>query len=301
MIKQILILLLIIVTPSFAVADITLTDGEWSTTFDCGEQSYFPGSGINCDGIANGLVENTEEDLPVVITADANYASGGGGGGLWWRIQNGSVSSTSPASAETLIGMASQTHFWLRWYIKIEEGLTITKSSGSNIYGWKTFYLWDSYGSNSAFVNMNYDGYGFDISNHTTTIYSEYGISDALDSSTSSGEWFAIEMEFDVPNSTWRYWIYTNNEDHSDPDGEVTNISYQFASIGDIMFPSNIRSSNIGDDGIGDIYFDDIAISTNGRIGPVSSNPSQSVSKRGTFGGNAPVIGGKAPFITVTE
>jgi hypothetical protein len=250
-----------------ASANITLINGEWSTTFNCTDWEWPPGDiDSGCDGILAGVGST----YTVEVTSAANNPSGDGGKGLAWKVGNGDIVHTSPTSAGLWLEWTGSTHFWIRWYVRFPPGLSIGYN-GPNIYGWKPLYIYNnSSRTQSFYVNANYNGVGFDLSWHMGTVNATTGFSDAIGSTTSDGSWVAVEMEFDVPNSTWRYWLYPNNVDNSDPEFSSTNISYPMSSVGVILFPANIRSSGISG-ALATLYFDDIAISENGRIGPIGS------------------------------
>lgn len=263
----------ILLFATVAIANITLTNGEWSSTFDCADFSYTYGDPVvdsNCDGWGQ-IYSGANVGYYLKIESAANNPNGGGDKGMSWQIGNGSVTEVSPMSAHFALAWSGSTHFWIRWYIYIPAGLSIGYGD-PNLYGWKVMYLWD--GATSFIVNANYRQNGISISNHSTTWPSfdtgNDGFSDAYGSTTSPGEWMPVEMEFDVTNGIFRYWFYPDNIDNSTPAYTLTNISYQFAKVSQIEFPSNIRSSGISSPP-STFYFDDIAISENGRIGPIGS------------------------------
>jgi hypothetical protein len=250
-----------------ASANITLTNGKWSTTFNCSDWTYPPDSpSTGCDGLDRGTDSLTYSSQ---ITSSANNPSGGGGEGFAWKVGNGNVTTTSTTSSNLGIAWSGSSHFWIRWYVRIPAGLSIGYG-GPNIYGWKVLYLWNAAKSQSVYIDANYNGVGMSMYDRSNRINGPYGVSDAIGSTTSDGSWIAIEMEFDIPNHTWRYWFYKNNVDDPTPKFQSSSVNYPISSIGYINFPSNIRSSQISNAPVA-IDFDDIAISENGRIGPIGS------------------------------
>ncbi len=269
-----------------AAADVPLVGGEWSTTFECDDWTYPPDAADTaCDGLTRSVDSLAYSSR---ITADANRADGDGGKGFSWLVGNGDVETTSPTSSNLAIVWEGSEHFWLRWYVRFPQGLSIG-IHGPNIYGWKVLYLFDPAGDESVYINANYWEGGMDMWDRTNHVVGQYGYSDAIGSETADGSWVAVEMEFDIPNSTWRYWFYVDGEDDPVPKFESTSVSYRMSEIGRINFPSNIRSSGIANAPVS-IDFDDLALSVNGRIGPVGGAGGDTGS--GDTGGGSGTSGG---------
>jgi hypothetical protein len=251
-----------------AFADITLVDGKWSTTFNCPDWIYpLASADPGCDGLSRDLDGSVGYVSKIISTA--NNPTGGGGKGFAWQVGNGNVSSTSPTSTNLAIKWSGSTRFWVRWYVRIPPGLSIGYND-PNIQGWKVLYIWDPTRNTSMYINANYNGVGMTIYDRVARIDGGYGFSDAIGSTTANGSWVAVEMEFDIPNRTWRYWFYKNNVDDPTPKFQSSSVNFPMSSIGYLSFPDNIRSSQISG-APATLYFDDIAISVKGRMGPVGS------------------------------
>ena len=121
----------------------------------------------------------------------------------------------------------------------------------------------------SGLTDANYQSQGISLYDRPDRHDGSYGFSDAIGSSTADGSWVEIEMEFDIPNSTFRYWFYADGVDSSTAKMTSTSVGYPLSSIDQINFPDNTQFSGFSPVPQA-IYFDDIAISENGRIGPVS-------------------------------
>jgi len=251
---------------------ITLSNGKWSTTFNCNDWARpSDGPDTGCDGISRDL--DGASGYVSSITSAANYPGGAGGKGFSWQIGNGpGDSATSPTSANLALSWGGSNHVWIRWYVRIPQGLDISYGSRC-IQGWKVLYVWSPSrnADQSLYIDANYQGVGMTLYDRTSRANGQYGFSDAIGSNTSDGSWVAVEMEFDIPNRTWRYWFYEDNVDSPTPKFQSSSINYPMSSIGFISIPDNIRSSacpNVPQS----LYFDDITISTTGRIGPASGS-----------------------------
>jgi len=260
------VLLFLFLIPS-AQADIVFTNGLWTTTFNCAEQTWPPGDVSNCDGIVKAL----DGAYASSITSAANFSGGAGGRGFLWKI--GTDGSPSPIGSNLAFTWSGANHLWIRWYVRIPPGLSIGYE-GPNIYGWKVLYLYNAAWNSSFYVNANYNGGGMSLYDGVSTRHNRtYGISDALGTTTSNGAWVGIEMEFDLQNGIWRYWIYAPGApDHETPDGSATGVNYPIALIQHIRFPENITSAGISGAPV-DLYLDDVAINLNGRNGPLGASP----------------------------
>jgi hypothetical protein len=250
-----------------AHAGITLANGYWSTTFNCADWTYYPGDNPNtgCDGLTRAVDGNS--GYYIRINSADNNPNGGGGKGLGWQVGNGSGTSTSPTGSNIEMAWGGSTHFWIRWYVSLPSGMPI---SNATLKDWKVVYVYDAGGNGSS--SFYIDTVGSDVISlydRTNRSTGTYGFDDIY-GSTSNGSWVAIEMEFDIPNHTWRYWVYKNNVDDSTPKYVSTSVSYRMSSIGLIKFPENLKSSGIPNSPVR-FRFDDIAISTKGRIGPVGA------------------------------
>jgi hypothetical protein len=250
---------LLLASPTYAV---TLTNGEWSTTFNCSDWTYYPGGNPNtgCDGLTRDTDGNA--GYYIRINSRDNNPTGGGGKGLGWQVDNGSGTSTSPTGSNLNISLPKLTNFWIRWYVSLPAGMPI---SSCTLAEWKILYVYG--GSNSFYVDTNY---GDDLRIvRSAIITAPYGFADAYrelnGTTTSQGEWIGIEMHFNLSGGVWEYWFYLNNQDNATPrySGSYT---YPISSVRHIGFPSNIKSSCIPNTPAR-FKFDDIAVSTKGRIG----------------------------------
>jgi len=250
---------------------ITLSNGKWSTTFNCNDWAYPPDSPIpGCDGIERSIDGNSGYILG--INSSANNPSGAGGKGLSWQVGNGSGQSTSPASANIGLSWSGSNNVWIRWYVSLPSGMPIQSCTLSM---WKLLYVYGSSLSDSFYVDT--EGYNvISLYDRVKRSTGSYGFDDIYGAS-SNGSWAAIEMHFDIPNSVWEYWVYENNTDNATAKYRATNVQYPMSSIGYIKFPENIKSSCIPGAPV-TFKFDDITISTTGRIGPVSGGGTQTCS-----------------------
>src|SRR3989339_1578209 len=250
---------------------ITLSNGKWSTTFNCNDWAYPPDSPIpGCDGIERSIDGNSGYILG--INSSANNPSGAGGKGLSWQVGNGSGQSTSPASANIGLSWSGSNNVWIRWYVSLPSGMPIQSCTLSM---WKLLYVYGSSLSDSFYVDT--EGYNvISLYDRVKRSTGSYGFDDIYGAS-SNGSWAAIEMHFDIPNSVWEYWVYENNTDNATAKYRATNVQYPMSSIGYIKFPENIKSSCIPGAPV-TFKFDDITISTTDRIGPVSGGGTQTCS-----------------------
>jgi hypothetical protein len=263
--------------PGHGLADIN--NLPWSTTFDCPEydQAQDGWNNIDCDGIAHTGGDwydgfgNGEQ-----ITLDANNPSGGGGRGQrhWFSASDGQ---TIPGSGALDIRMPSpQSEFWIRVYYRVQSGKNM-----SDLNSLKLFYLLldGSTSGSGTYVDTTGDGegirlvgYGTQEAKGSTGPYDAYG-------GVSDGSWHAYEVYMNTATGVFRTWMYPNGVDNATPVIDQSGINYLGFTFDGVRLPSN--SHLPGYDGYFD--FDDIAISTTGRIGPLSGSGEPTVTVSDIF------------------
>ena len=289
--KKIFIVLFVLLLATPCVADIGFL--PWSTTFNCTE---FTQTGAecsanqddpNCDSITN---VHACSSLNHGISAAANYASGGGGNGYFWQVGDGDTTATTgPTGSNLSLALdTAPTHLWIRFYFRHPTGMPIDGAVGFSSH--KLMYV---YGPGNSFY-VDDAGGGFRFYNrvalgHTSTT----DFTDFYGGNFGDNTWHAVEFEFYIngASSEFRIWAYPAGVDNATPVYAVTGTTYPIASMTEIAFPSNVKTDFTGDANgqTYDVHYDDIAISTTGRIGPL-----------GTTDANAPAIGTPSPSGALT-
>lgn len=155
-------------TASTAISAITFTNGKWETTFDCPEWTTYA-QPLTCDGIEpSGAWTTTDGSYEQIVSA-ANNSSGGGGRGQRHFIGDGVANNSG---GTTVIFPTPQQEFWVRFYMRIEEG-----AYWSEITTMKLLYIYNSgtatqvipvfYGFDE--MQLNTQGTGTDTNQLTTT------------------------------------------------------------------------------------------------------------------------------------
>ena len=295
-----IILFTIIFTPvSFAAVSL-----PWSTTYNCADWAQadlyavagqpWVASPLNCDGVVDYGGWLTSNGSKEQVTLAANNPGGGGGKGQRHWLGDGQTVN----SGGTKIEFSSQSEFWMRWYMRFEQGF-----QWANLVAYKMLYInvggqgaitpgWMSY--NKLYMGMlgncggdvnctSIDGTGWDAIMANGIPYIQAGTyiratgvptyfvpctSSCATHKSSDGQWHSYEVHFklNIPgqsNGVAEFWI----------DG-IKKTSYANANFGTatgwtlVVIGSNAQYPYNGRDMYVD--YDDIAISTTGYIGPIS-------------------------------
>ena len=262
--KTLLILLiagmLLVLSPAGVSAAIDLSSGYWETTYDCPEWTTSQGN-PSCDGISkNG--DWTCNGIEEQITTAANMAAGDGGRGQRHWLGDGK----NVVSGGTEIRFNTpQPELWIRWYMRYQSGF-----AWSYLQEHKLFYF-DM--GKSAEMNLCLKGIdGLRFRSYRGELYdpSGFGWQSIMGGSTSDGQWHLyevhIKMDTNGRNGIAQWWI--------DENLIIDRSDFDFGTAGawsNFQVPSNADAPANGGCEFNDI--DDIAISTIGYIGPVSSGP----------------------------
>ena len=141
--------------PLSAIAQITLTDGFWSTTFDCDDWTHGISGTLNCDGIKKALdncagdgyvpCDQTPDNMGEQILSSANHpASDGGVDGTGAQVHYlytgvDGLGVWNDVSGGLYIDWPDANEFWLRFYTKYGESGDDYSWGGISYY--KSFYV----------------------------------------------------------------------------------------------------------------------------------------------------------------
>ncbi|BBO67258.1 hypothetical protein DSCA_11880 [Desulfosarcina alkanivorans] len=246
----------------------------WSTTYDCPE--FIQGSDdLNCDGLqeAGGWTDSCGNHEQ--ITSAANNPSGGGGRGQrhWYG-----PGTNSNSGGLNLTLSEQPNEIWFRWYMRVPEGLS-----------------WD---------RLNYDKLIY-IYLHPTSVDSEIILEWAggdgfkaakqgmltTNSPTGSGGWATTmgRSIYEGGDGQWHYFEAHIKIDTNGSNGimemwiddrkiiDEHNVDWGGFTQGNLGIRHILIGSNQEDvaasSGCQPVDFDDIAISSTGRIGPLGSTP----------------------------
>lgn len=241
----------------------------WSTTFNCAEwdQAKNGYNSVGCDGITQTVGDWYADGHGEQITSAANNSGGEGGRGQrHWFGDSGNGTATAPGSGGLLLELPSPTNFYIRFYFRFQSGLPINA-----LEYWKVFYLYDASMANSLYMDTESDGKSISLYDRSARHTGSYSFDDAYGGNIANGSWHAAEFHFDLKNGIFEYWFYPNGQDT--PTAKYTaSVNYPMSSIKYIKFPENHKAPEGTLPG-GDMYvdFDDIAIRTTGRIGPLGA------------------------------
>ena len=199
------------------------------------------------------------------VSAAANYPGGGGGNGLrFWDGDGGNMHSSFPE----VFFPSPQKELWFRWYMRYQQGyrwnplnyakhLYIFTQSPSNAvipeYAWANKYR---LGAQAIGAGASYTG--------NTGWQSLYG-------TASDGSWHCyevhIKMDTGQANGIAEFWIDGVNQAST---GNA-NFSYGDTTAAQGWLHVDIKSNQSSPSNGTCMYvdYDDIAISTTGRIGPI--------------------------------
>lgn len=244
-----------------ASAEIGLTDGHWSTTFDC---SVWASDGpLACDGLEiqdNSWVCTTENPpKPTEITSEANHPAGDGGMGMRKWVGPGHNISSQGLSVRF---DPPQPEIWLRWVTRFEDGFYWT---GVLKYH-KIIYAFTD-GTNAANVNFPQgdDDVAVELRNsgNPDLHCSSCGWASLFGSATSDGSWHCFEVHMALngigaDDGIFRMWVDGQLIlDHDDVDYRG---SYEDATgWSDVTVGSNNDSPGI-EDRCSFIDYDDFAV-----------------------------------------
>ena len=238
----------------------------WSTTFNCPEwdQASDGWDTINCDGLTAAVGDWYASGHGEQITTPANNPMGAGGRGQrHWMGEGGS--GTAPGSGEIAYNFPSSSNVYMRFYFRLQSGMPINA-----IKYWKLIYAYG--GGNSFYMDTEAGGLQISLYDRSNRHTGSYGLADAYGSTVSDGSWHAMEVHFDMANGIFEYWFYPNGVDDPTPKYRSTSVNYRMSALDLIKFPENHKTTSGSLPG-GVMYadFDDIAISTTGRIGALGS------------------------------
>ena len=273
------ILILFTSTRSFAV--ISLTNGYWSTTFDCDDWSQ-PNS-LNCDGVESQDDSAYSGSQGSLINSAGNHSAGGGGKGYRTYFATTRNEMSSMPRLELPNGI---TEVWIRWYYRIPSGQSI-----GGLGEHKLAYLF----STSAGHAIDWPAQGlYQMLLHGTGDGDRYidelpggSWQDIYGGATADGRWicFEIHAKFGTgtANGVFDLWVDGVNQVHlTDVDWNATQWNY-------LLIPHNHNVFQLPGDNPHDV--DDIAIATSsytkfvldtgGRamIGPLSEEDEQPPTK----------------------
>jgi len=260
---------LLMVVP--ASADITSL--PWSTTFDCSTLDVTNAycSANSGDDICDGWEIGTCSSLNSGISAGSNYSGGDGGNGLYWQVGDGNTTgSTGPTGSGFFIDVPDSTpQIYLRWYFYHPSGMPLSHSLGFSSH--KLLYIY--FATDSWYFDQNTTDFRLYDRDGTSGRQSTNNWDDFYDNAgRGGGSWHAMEV-YISSSGVFRMWEYVDGVDNPTPvideNGLVT-----YGNLRYLIFPSNVKTDFTGADNgqTFTVYYDDIAISTTGRIGPLSAS-----------------------------
>ena len=300
-----IILFTIIFTPvSFAAVSL-----PWSTTYNCADWAQadlyavagqpWVASPLNCDGVVDYGGWLTSNGSKEQVTLAANNPGGGGGKGQRHWLGDGQTVN----SGGTKIEFSSQSEFWMRWYMRFEQGFQWANPAGYKIlyfnvgeqgsitplfYGYNKLALPSgASGSYCASTGVNCysaDGTGWDAIMANGIPYIVAGTyiratgvptyfvpctSSCATHKSSDGQWhsYEIHLKLNTPGQTdgiSEFWIDGVKKLTNTDVNFIRTTGWTFVVIGsNAQYPYNGRDMYVD--------YDDIAVSTTGYIGPIAS------------------------------
>ncbi len=237
----------------------------WSTTFN------FPD--IYNTGNNDGMYPPPQSSNYVLcgnitqVTPAANYPGGGGGNGL--RFWDGDGSNAHSSFPEVFFP-TSQKELWIRWYMRYQQGYQWSPLNYA-----KHLYIWTQSASNAVIPEYvwanNYRIYA-EASGGGASYQGNTGWQ-SLYGTASDGNWHCYEihlkMDTSQSNGIAEIWIDGVNQ------VSVTNANFSWgdstAAQGWVYVDIKSNQSSPGNGTCMYVDYDDIAISTTGRIGPIGS------------------------------
>ncbi len=260
----------------------------FKTTFNCPEShGYSPAYGagwqvnFNCDGLVRGGDNRcTPGELPSWISSDANMPGGDGGRGLKVYVggpirNNGSGGISIPLDSPV-------QEFWIRFYMKYPLGMRSTIDGEQ----WGHKILWVTGPENRANI-LEPDPSGIKVWNQgqvSEVVLDKswswnqiWGHTTPGANLTADGQWHLWEMYIKYSKETndgvQSVWIDDTLRAHQ----TGLNINSQGANAIKI----HVNQSGVEGGKCVPIYYDDIAVSTTGRIGPIGGKTGQALSPPG--------------------
>lgn len=268
-----------------ADAAITLTSGEWSTTFNCADWAQTVGqTTLSCDGLEEWNDSSTANGNVSKINASGDMSTGGGAKGFRVAIGNGVNVLASFFNITFPAGGLPEV--WVRLYQRYPSGFT-----WSSMLYLKLFYIYqgglgaglvdqqENEESGAGVVLYKNGGTGagvYHISDHTYCVNEEvltnFPWSSVMTTGSNLGDgvWHSYEIHLKKDtggyNGVFQLWI----------DGVLRNNHHDIHWDGNNFTHLSINANqNSPNNGAGDVYidYDDIAVSTNGYIGPLGGSP----------------------------
>jgi len=242
------------------VFDTTFNCPDWNQGLGLGDAQVC-GSG---DGIAGNGAWTTSSGSQDQITAAANNAAGAGGKGFrHWR---GDGYNNTGGGIRIAVPV-SMSNFWIRYYMRYQAGFSWQNGRPG---GTKENY-WHA-GTSKAI----YFGFGFGVLrfvNNGNPYNTSITWNDIMGGSASDGQWHLIEYHVQADtngsNGVGEVWV----------DGvkvfNRSDVNWNRGPWDSFVLGSNEETPTNGQDMYTD--YDDLAVSTVGRIGPVGGSTSSNV------------------------
>ena len=213
--KSLFLLSVLLIVPNFANAEISFTNGKWSTTFNygpCTQRGF--GGGPDCatvsglfspDGIYFNWGAVSVNGKYTEVTSGANNPSGAGGNGYRSWVGDGSNINTGTTKVEF---PGYQKEVWVRWYERYQAGFKWS----SLVYS-KELYFNSGTPSVSAIVAFHGGGYtvGAQGTPDAYQVDSNYGWNSIMGGSVSDGKFHCYEvhlkMDTNGTDGIGRIWI----------------------------------------------------------------------------------------------
>lgn len=248
--NAILILAIALASPQVGEADIDISSGFWSATYNCPDQKEGDATWLTCDGLkayGNWIASTGQVEQ---ITPLANMAAGGGGSGQ--RHWIGSGKNNNSGSAQFCL-TAPQPEFWFRYYTRWQQGYFMSGQQAQKlIYGVGGGPYIDTNGGDGIRVVLN----GNVVAMSTAGVWNTI-----MGGQVSNGKWheFQFHLKAAGANGGGDVWV----------DGKhvLSFTGYDWGSIKGwqcVIYPENVESNATGTTMYQDI--DDVAISTKGYI-----------------------------------
>lgn len=294
------------ISPSFAV---TL---PFQTTFNCAEShgysaTYGTGwqSGMNCDGMTGSLGSTCSPgDHPSWVISEANMPTGGGGRGL--KVFVGGPNRNNGSGGIAIPLDATVQEFWIRLYMKYPLGMRST--IGGEDWGHKI--LWITGPPNLATIlepdpdgiKIWNQGQSSEIVKNTSWTWNQiWGHATPGSNLTADGLWHLWEMrvKYNDGSNNGIQQVWVDNVLRLD----ASNLNITTGGANHIRV--HVNQAGVEGGVCVPIYFDDIAVSTTGRIGPLESTTYTVTPSSGANGSISPntaqtVNSGSTTAFTVT-
>jgi len=252
----------------------------WSTTYDCDDWSgATEGSNpIDCDGLTYGLLPQEGNCTPEEITISANNPDGDGGKGQLHPYCDGGTNN----GGGTIIAFSTpQPEIWVRTYIKYESGFAFENDSPQT----KIFYVYRERGQSEVVIPKWESTDTFLLGSSSDVVsFPGRGWETLNGGSVGDGEWhyleFHIKADTDGTDGVAEMWL------DDLPVQAATNVDFGMAGYAgwiDMTIGSNTLTVI---DGPWMSYYDDIAISNTGYIGPLDASPTTREPFKGTLNGS---------------